>query len=108
MVGHRLVQGCSVLYRQATVCELTAVALQSTIERMETLIREFEPVADTQTHVLLDRWYGATGRWRAARERDVLITWGFKSIRWLRVPDETARQGRLAQAKTLRRSGGLD
>lgn len=104
IVGHSLVQGLYVLldrkcplapqlYRQARVCEIEEVTFQSKIELMEKLIREFEPVAGTKTHILLDSWYCAKCLWRAARERDFLITTGLKSNRWLRVPDETAAQG---------------
>jgi DDE superfamily endonuclease len=101
IVGHSVVQGLYVLldrtcplapqlYRQATVCEAEQVPFQSQIALMETLIREFEPVDGTQTHVLLDSWYCAKCLWHAARERDFLITTGIKSNRWLRVADETA------------------
>ena len=101
IVGHSLVQGLYVLldrrcplapqlYRQAKVCEAENVAFQSKIELMETLIREFEPVVGTTTHILLDSWYCAKCLWHAARQRDFLITTGLKSNRWLRVPDDTA------------------
>jgi hypothetical protein len=104
IVGHSLVQGLYVLldrtcplapplYRQATVCEAEQVPFQSKIELMDTLIREFEPVSGTRTHILLDSWYCAKCLWHAARERDFLITTGMKSNRWLRVADETAPQG---------------
>ena len=104
IVGHSLVQGLYVLldrrcplapqlYRQAKVCEAEEVAFHSKIELMEMLIREFEPVVGTRTHVLLDSWYCAKCLWHAARERDFLITTGLKSNRWLRVPDETTAQG---------------
>lgn len=104
IIGHSLLQGLYVLldrrcplaphlYRQAKGCEAEGVAFQSKIELMESLIREFEPVAGTKTHVLLDSWYCAKVLWRAARERDFLITTGLRSNRWLRVPDETAAQG---------------
>jgi hypothetical protein len=104
IIGHRLVQGLSVLLdrrlplapqvsRQEKVCETEAVAFQSTITLMETFIRTFEPVVGTNTHVLLDRWSCATCVWRAARERDVLITTGLKSNRWLRISDDASPQG---------------
>jgi hypothetical protein len=104
IVGHSLVQGLYVLldrqcplapqlYRQAKGGFAEEVPFQSKIELMKTLIREFEPVAGTQTHVLLDSWYCAKCLWHAARERDFLITTGLKSNRWLRVPDDTAAQG---------------
>jgi hypothetical protein len=104
IVGHSLVQGLYVLldrtcplapqlYRQARVCEAEEVPFQSKIELMEALVRTFEPVVGTHTHILLDSWYCAKCLWHAARERDFLITTGMKSNRWLRVPDETAAQG---------------
>ncbi len=104
IIGHSLVQGLYVLldrrcplalqlYRQAKVCEAEAVPFQSKIDLMETLIRTFEPVTGTQTHMLLDSWYCAKCLWHAARERDFLITTGLKSNRWLRVPDATTPQG---------------
>lgn len=104
IVGHSLVQGLYVLldrrcplaphlYRQASVCEAEQVPFQSKIALMDTLIREFKPVDGTHTHVLLDSWYCAKCLWRAARERDFLITTGIKSNRWLRVADSTAPQG---------------
>jgi hypothetical protein len=102
--GHSLVQGLYVLldrrcplapqlYRQEAVCAREEVPFQSKLEQMETLIRTFEPVAGTMTHILLDSWYWAKRLWRAARERDFLITTGLKSNRWLRVTDETGEQG---------------
>ncbi len=104
IIGHSLVQGLYVLldrscplaphlYRQAKVCAAEAVPFHSKIELMETLIREVEPVAGTKTHILLDSWYCAKCLWRAARERDFLITTGLKSNRWLRIPDETTPAG---------------
>jgi hypothetical protein len=102
--GHSLVQGLYVLldrscplapqlYRQEAVCATEGVAFQSKIEQMDTLISKFEPVAGTVTHLLLDSWYCAKRLWRAARERDFLITTGLKSNRWLHVADETVEQG---------------
>jgi hypothetical protein len=89
IVGHSLVQGLYVLldrtcplapqlYRQAKVCKVEEVPFQSKIKLMETLIREFEPVAGTCAHILLDSWYGAKCLWHAARERDFLITTGMR------------------------------
>src|SRR6266700_1752191 len=81
------------MYRQQAVCEAEEVPFQSKIALMEATIRTFEPVAGTVTHVLLDSWYSAKCLWRAARERDFLITTGIKSNRWLAVADPTAPQG---------------
>ncbi len=102
--GHSLVQSLYVLlgrrcplapqlYRQQAICKAEDVPFSSKIELMEATIRTFEPVAGTVTHVLLDTWYSAKVLWRAARERDFLITTGLKSNRWLRVEDPTAPQG---------------
>jgi hypothetical protein len=102
--GHSLVQSLYVLlgrrcplapqlYRQQAICKAEDVPFSSKIELMEATIRTFEPVAGTLTHVLLDTWYSAKDLWRAARERDFLITTGLKSNRWLRVEDPTAPQG---------------
>jgi hypothetical protein len=102
--GHSLVESLYVLlgrrcplapqlYRQQAVCAAEDVPFQSKIDLMEAVIRTFEPVAGTLTHVLLDSWYSAKRLWRAARERGFLITSGLKSNRWLRVEDPTAPQG---------------
>lgn len=102
--GHSLVESLYVvmgrrcalapqLYRQQKVCEVEGVPFASKIELMETTIRTFEPIAGTVTHVLLDSWYSAKRLWRAAREREFLITTGIKSNRWLAVADPTAPQG---------------
>ncbi len=102
--GHSLVQSLYVLlgrrcplapqlYRQQAVCKAEGVPFASKIDLMETVIRTFEPVAGTVTHVLLDTWSSAKGIWRAARERGFLITSGLKSNRWLRVEDPTAPNG---------------
>lgn len=102
--GHSLVESLYVLlgrrcplapqlYRQQAVCVAEDVPFQSKIDLMEAVIRTFEPVAGTLTHVLLDTWYSAKRLWRAARERGFLITSGLKSNRWLRVEDPTAPEG---------------
>jgi len=81
------------LYRQQAVCERDNVPFQSKIALMATIIRTFQPLAGTQTHVLLDSWYGAKCLWRAARDRGFLITTGLKSNRRIRVADPTTPQG---------------
>ena len=102
--GHSLVQSLYVLlgrrcplapqlYRQQAVCIAEGVPFHSKIDLMEAVIRSFEPVAGTLTHVLLDSWYSAKRLWRAARERGFLITSGLKSNRWLRVEDSGASEG---------------
>ena len=98
VVGHSLVQGLYVLagrrcplaprlYRQQAVCTAAGVPFRSKIDLMTGTISAFAPLPDTQTHVLVDSWYGAKAVWRAARARGFLITSGRKSNRSLRVPD---------------------
>jgi len=102
--GHSLVQGLYLLlgrrcplpprlYRQRAVCEREGVPFQSKISLMEQIIRSFEPVVGTLTHVLMDAWYGEKRLWRAARERGFQITTGVKSNRSLRVADPQAPSG---------------
>jgi len=101
VVGHSLVESLYVLlgqrcplapqmYREPAVCKAEGVPFSSKIDLIEHVIRTFEPVAGTVTHVLLDSWYSAKDLWRAARERGFFITSRLKSNRWLRVEDPTA------------------
>ena len=102
--GHSLVESLYVvrgrrcplapqLYRQQAICEAEGVPFASKIDLMEAVIRTFEPIAGTVTHVLLDSWYSAKRLWRAAREREFLITTGIKCNRWLAVADPSAPKG---------------
>jgi len=104
VVGHSLVQGLYVLcgrrcplppqlYRQQAVRTAEGVPFRSKVAIMADLLRTFEPVAGTRTHVLVDTWYSAKALWRAARERGFLITSGLKANRALRVPDPEAPAG---------------
>jgi SRSO17 transposase len=105
VTGHSLMQGLYVLlgrccplapqmYRQKAVCEREGVAFQSKIDMMENMIRTFEPVPNTQTHVAVDSWFGCKRIWRAARERGFLITSGLKCNRSLWVADPQAPGGK--------------
>lgn len=97
----RCCPGDPALYRQASVCEHEKVAFQSKIDLMAAAIRRFMPLAGTRTHVLLDSWYAAKVLWKAARERDFLITTGLKSNRFLWVADgQTPRSGQWVQLST--------
>jgi hypothetical protein len=51
------------MYRQIAVCEAEEVAFASKVDIMAEIIRTFEPVSDTLTHVLLDSWYTAKRIW---------------------------------------------
>jgi hypothetical protein len=102
VTGHSLVQSLYVLlgrrcplaphmYRQQAVCQREGVPFQSKVDMMETTIRDFQPVANTLTHVLMDSWYTCKRIWRAARQRGFLITSGLKANRWLWVTDAQGR-----------------
>jgi SRSO17 transposase len=102
--GHSLVQGLYVLlgqhcpllpklYQQEAVCERADKTFHSKVHLMGEVIRCFEPVAHTTTHVLVDTWYTCKYIWRLARERGFLITSGLKSNRCLRVEDSQAASG---------------
>lgn len=102
--GHSLVLGLYVLlgrrcplaprlYRQQAVCQAEGVPFHSKIALMEEILRTFQPVPGTQTHVLLDSWYSAKRIWQAARQRGFLITSGLKSNRALRVDDPDQPKG---------------
>jgi hypothetical protein len=104
VTGHSLVQSLYVLlgrrcplapqmYRQKAVCQREGVPFQSKVDMMEATIRDFQPIPNTLTHVLVDSWYTCKRIWRAARERGFLITSGLKANRWLWVTD-TQGQGR--------------
>jgi hypothetical protein len=105
VTGHSLMQCLYVLlgrrcpllpqmYRQKDVCEREGVPFQSKVDMMETTIREFEPVPNTQTHVLVDSWFGCKRIWKAARDRGFLITSGLKCNRSLRIDDPQAAGGK--------------
>jgi SRSO17 transposase len=98
VTGHSLVQSLYVvlgrrcplapqMYRQKAVCEREGVPFQSKVDMMEATIRDFQPVANTLTHVLVDSWYTCKRIWRAARDRGFLMTSGLKSNRALWVLD---------------------
>lgn len=104
VTGHSLVQSLYVLlgrrcplapqmYRQKAVCQREGVPFQSKVDMMVTTMRDFQPVPDTLTHVLVDSWYTCKRIWRVARERGFLITSGLKANRWLWITDAQG-QGR--------------
>jgi len=108
VTGHSLMQCLYVLlgrrcpllpqmYRQKAVCEREGVPFQSKVDMLETTIREFKPVPNTQTHVLVDSWFGCKRIWKAARDRGFLITSGLKCNRSLRIADPQAESGKCWQ-----------
>ena len=104
VTGHSLVQGLYLLlgrrcplapkmYRQKAVCEAEEVAFASKVDIMAEIIRTFEPVSGTLTHVLLDSWYTSKRIWKIARERGFLITSGLRCNRSLRIDDPDTPKG---------------
>ena len=104
LVGHRLVQArygvqgrhCPLepqVYRPQAVCAAEGIPFQSKIDLLDERIRTVQPLPDTRTHVLLDRWYAAKRRWKTARGRGFHSTTGLKSHRQLRSVDPDAREG---------------
>jgi hypothetical protein len=104
VTGHSLVQGLYVLlgrrcpllpqmYRQQAVCQAEGVPFVSKIDIMVEIIRTFEPVPETVTHVLLDGWYTTKRIWQIARDRGFLITSGLRCNRSLCIEDEDDPKG---------------
>jgi hypothetical protein len=73
------------LYRQKAVCEREKVPFQSKVDLAAEVIRTFQPVSDTLTHVLFDSWYTCRRLWRAAVGRGWAVTGGLKANRKLRI-----------------------
>ncbi len=72
------------LYRQKRDCEATDTPFRSKIDLAVEEIEQFEPVADTHTHVLIDSWYHCRRVRRAARKRGFSVSGALKSNRWMR------------------------
>jgi SRSO17 transposase len=104
VTGHSLVLGLYLLsgrhcplepqmYRQRTVCEAEGIPFLSKVDLMVQTIENFIPVKNTQTHVLLDSWYGCKRIWKVCRQLDYLITTGLRGNRRLRIDDPESDQG---------------
>jgi hypothetical protein len=96
VAGHCLFTGLYVLlgqrcplqprmYCQKSVCEQENLPFQSKVEMAVEQIETFEPVPDTQTHVLIDSWYHCKQVRRAARKRDWQASGALKSNRVMRL-----------------------
>jgi len=96
VTGHCLFTGLYVLlgqrcplpmqmYCQKSVCQQAGVAFESKIEMATRQIEDFEPVAGTQTHVLIDSWYHCRQVRRAAQKRNWEVSGGLKSNRVMRL-----------------------
>ena len=73
------------MYCQESVCRKEKIPFQSKIAMAVEEIEQFEPVAGTQTHVLIDSWYHCKQVRRAAQKRGWEISGGLKSNRVMRL-----------------------
>lgn len=73
------------MYCQETVCREEKIPFQSKIAMAVEEIGQFEPVAGTQTHVLIDSWYHCKQVRRAAHQRGWEVSGGLKSNRVMRL-----------------------
>lgn len=72
------------MYCQQRICEQEKQPFQSKVEMAVEEIEQFEPVAGTKTHVLIDSWYHFRQLRRAAQKRGWQVSGGLKSNRWMR------------------------
>jgi SRSO17 transposase len=88
--GVYLVEGCQYaldpqMYIQKSVCEREQRVFRSKVEMALQTVKDFEPLAETQTHVLVDSWYVNKAMWKAVRERGWDLSGGLKANHKLRV-----------------------
>lgn len=72
------------MYCQERVCQQEEIPFQSKITMAVEEIEQFQPVPDTQTHVLIDSWYHCKQVRRAAQKRGWDVSGGLKSNRVMR------------------------
>lgn len=73
------------MYSQKTVCEQEDVPFRSKIDMAVEQIESFQPVADTQTHLLIDSWYHCKQVRKTAQKRGWHVSGGLKSNRVMRL-----------------------
>jgi Transposase DDE domain len=76
-----------VMYCQKAVCEKNRQAFFSKVDLAVQTVETFEPLPDTQTHVLVDSWYLNKRLWKAVRKRHWDLTGGLKCNRPIRLED---------------------
>jgi hypothetical protein len=76
------------LYRQKAVCEREGVPFQSKVAMAIEEIEQFQPVAGSHTHLLLDSWYHCKRVRKAAQKRGWDVSGGLKSNRHMRLKEE--------------------
>lgn len=96
VTGHCLFTGLYVLlgqrcpleprmYCQKNVCEQEKQPFQSKVAMTVEEIESFEPIPDTQTHILIDSWYHCKQVRRAAQKRGWQVSGALKSNRAMRL-----------------------
>jgi hypothetical protein len=93
------------MYRQKAVCQLEGVPFVSKIDLALQSIEGFEPVPDTQTHLLIDSWYHCRQVRRAAQARGWDVSGGLKSNRIMRLMAEDGRREWLSVSQYAARLG---
>jgi hypothetical protein len=73
------------MYCQKNTCEQENQPFQSKVEMAVQEIETFEPVPNTQTHILIDSWYHCKQVRRAVQKRGWQVSGGLKSNRTLRL-----------------------
>lgn len=98
VLGHNLFQAVYVvedhqfpltpqLYCQKAVCEQIEQPFLSKADLAVQTVEDFDPLPDTQTHVLIDSWYLSKRLWKAVKKRHWDLTGGLKSNRRIRLED---------------------
>ncbi len=72
------------MYCQKKVCQKEGIPFLSKIEMAVEEIEHFTPVAGTQTHLLIDRWFHCKQVRRSAQKRGWQVSGGIKSNRVMR------------------------
>ena len=80
------------MYRQKSVCQQEGVPFQSKIDMAVNQIKDFKPVVDTHTHVLMDSWYHCKRVRKPAQKRGWDVSGGLKSNRMMRLIHEDNRR----------------
>lgn len=75
------------MYCQKSVCEQLERRFQSKVDLSIQVVEDFQPLAGTHTHVLVDSWYLNKKLWKATKARGWDITGGLKCNRRVRIQD---------------------
>lgn len=80
------------LYRQKAVCDQEETPFQSKIDLAVAEIEQFEPVAGTHTHLLIDSWFHCRQVRRTAQKRGWDVSGALKQNRKLRQVDAESKR----------------